>query len=128
MLPYLRSYEAGVLLAFAWLLVSHSFGGNLRDLLSDSVQDFFDAPAAEQEIEALFHRLDEAVGKVATQEILASTQTHSYVPEMLPQSGGGHGLGKRTLRVHGSSTEVSWDLTCAVAELCSDSSSPAASN
>lgn len=100
-----------------------------RDPLSDSVQDFFDAPAAEQEIQAFLHRLDEAVGKVATQEVLASSQTHSHVPEMLSQSRGGHGLWKRTLRMHDSTRKVRSDLACAAAEVYSEvcSRCPAAS-
>lgn len=97
------------------------------DLLSDSVQDFFDAPAAEQEIQALLHRLDEAVGKVATQQVLSSSQTHNHVPKMLSQGGGGHGLGKRTLRVHCCAGKVRSDLACAAAEVCSDSRCPEAS-
>lgn len=80
-----------------------------RDLALASVQDLLDTPAAEQEIQALLHRLDEAVGKVATQEALASSQTHRHVPKMLSQSGRGHGLGKRTLGVHGSAGRISSD-------------------
>lgn len=72
------------------------------DLLSGSVQDLFDAPAAQEEIEALLNRLDKAVGEISTQEVLAPSKTHSHVPKVLSQSGGGHGLGKRTLRMHGS--------------------------
>lgn len=70
--------------------------------LSVSVQDLFYAPAAEEEIEALLHRLHEIVGKVSTQQVLASSKTHGHVPQVLSYSGGGHGLGKRTLRMHGS--------------------------
>lgn len=73
--------------------------------LSLSVEDLFDAPAAEEEIEALLNRLDETVGKVSTQEVLASSQTHGYVPKVLSQRGGGHGLGERTLGMHGSREE-----------------------
>lgn len=91
------------------------------DPLSASVQDFFDAPAAEQEIQALLHRLDEAVSKVAAQEVLASPQTHSHVPKMLSQSGGGHGLGKGALRVHGRArkprSDLWLDLCCGWARL-----------
>lgn len=67
-----------------------------------SVQDLFDAPAAEKEIEALLNRLDKTVGKVSSQEVLASSQAHGHVPQVLSQRGGRHGLGKRTLGVHGS--------------------------
>lgn len=70
--------------------------------LSVSVQDLFDAPAAEEEIEALLNGLDETVGDVSTQEVLASSKTHGHVSQVLSQRGGGHGLGKRTLRMHGS--------------------------
>lgn len=71
-------------------------------LLSVSIQDLFDAPAAEEEIEALLNGLDETVGEVSTQEVFASSQAHGHVPQVLSQGGGGHGLGKRTLRMHGS--------------------------
>lgn len=70
--------------------------------LSLSVQDLFDAPAAEEEIEALLNRLDETVGKVSTHEVLATSQTHGHVPQVLSQRGGRHGMGKRTLGMHGS--------------------------
>lgn len=73
--------------------------------ISMSVQDLFDAPAAEEKIETLFHRLDKTVGKISSQEVLASSKTHCYVPQVLSQRGGRHGLGKRTLRMHGSSEE-----------------------
>lgn len=73
--------------------------------LSLSVQDLFDAPAAEKEVEALLHRLDATVGKVSSHEVLASSQTHGHVPQVLSQRGGGHGLGKRTLGMHGSGEE-----------------------
>lgn len=74
-------------------------------IYSLSVQDLFDAPAAEEEIEALLDRLDETIGKVSSQEVLASSQTHCHVPQVLPQRGGGHGLGKRTLGMHSSGEE-----------------------
>lgn len=70
--------------------------------LSLSVQDLFDAPAAEKEIEAFLNWLDESIGKVSSQEVLASSQAHGHVSQVLSQRGGGHGLGKRTLGVHGS--------------------------
>lgn len=75
------------------------------DLLSGSVQDLFDAPAAQEEIQALLNRLDKTVGEISTQEVLAPSKTHSHVPKVLSQSRGGHGLGKRTLRMHGSERE-----------------------
>lgn len=48
--------------------------------LSGSVQDLFDAPAAQEEIEALLDRLDKTVGKISTQEVLAPSETHGHVP------------------------------------------------
>lgn len=95
--------------------------------MSVSVQDLFDAPAAEEEIQALLDWLNEAVGKVATQEVLASSQTHSHVPKVLSQRGRGHGLGKRTLGVHGCARKIRSDLACASAGVCSVSRCPAAS-
>lgn len=74
----------------------------LTTTLSVSIQDLFDAPAAEEEVEALLNGLDETIGEVSTQEVFASSQTHGHVPQVLSQGGGGHGLGKRTLRMHGS--------------------------
>lgn len=65
-----------------------------------SVQDLFDAPAAQEEVEALFEGLDETVGDVSSQEVLASSESHGDVAQALPQ-GGWHGLGERTLGVHG---------------------------
>lgn len=70
--------------------------------LSPSVQDLLDAPAAEEEVQALLDRLYETIGKVSSQEVLASSQSHGHVPQVLSQGGGRHGLGKRTLRMHGS--------------------------
>lgn len=70
-----------------------------------SVQDLFDAPAAEEEIEAFLDRLDKTVGNVSSQEVLASSNTHSHVPQLLSQRGGGHRLGKRSLGMHGSREE-----------------------
>lgn len=72
------------------------------DLLSPSlsVQDLFDAPAAEEEIQALLNWLNETVGKVSSQEVLASSEAHGHVPQVLSQRGGGHGLGKRALGLH----------------------------
>lgn len=72
---------------------------------SPSIQDLFDAPAAEEEIEALLNRLNETVGKVSSQEVLAPAETHGHVPQVLSQGGGGHGLGKRTLGMHCSGEE-----------------------
>lgn len=74
-------------------------------IYSLSVQDLLDAPAAQEEIEAFLNRLDETVGKVSSQEVLASSQAHGHVPQVLSQRGGGHGLGKRTLGMHGSAEE-----------------------
>lgn len=68
---------------------------------SPSVQDLLDAPATEKEIQALLNWLDETVGEVSSQEVLASSQTHGQFPQVLSQRGGGHGLGKRTLGMHG---------------------------
>lgn len=74
-------------------------------IYSLSVKDLFDAPAAEEEVEALLKRLNKTVGKVSSKEVLASSQTHGHVPQVLSQRGGRHGLGKRTLGMHGSGEE-----------------------
>lgn len=71
-----------------------------------SVQDLFDAPAAEDEVKALLDRLDETICKVSSQEVLASSQAHGHVSQVLSQRGGGQGLGKRTLGVHASAADT----------------------
>lgn len=76
-------------------------GGTFLSSLHPSVQDLLNAPAAEEEVEALFQGLDEAIGDVSSQEILASSQAQGHVAQVLAQ-GGGHGLGKRSLGVHGA--------------------------
>lgn len=47
---------------------------------SGSVQNLLDAPAAQEEIQALFDRLDKTVGEISTQEVLAPSETHGHVP------------------------------------------------
>ena len=72
---------------------------NFSSLPCASVQDLFNAPAAEQKVEALFQRLDDSVGNVPSQEVLSPAKAKSSVSQVLPQ-GGGHGLGQGPLWVH----------------------------
>lgn len=71
-----------------------------------SVQDLFNAPATEQKIKALFERLEETIAKASSQGVFALSQTHGQVPQALPQRCRGHGLGKRTLGMHGSRRQL----------------------
>lgn len=74
-----------------------------------SVQNLFDAPAAQEEVQTLLHGADESMRHVSSQEVLASAQAHGHVTQALPQRGGqalpqrgGHGLRQRTLGMHAS--------------------------
>lgn len=146
----LLSYETGFILAFAWngrsitlFLIKFKLDEITlkepkdkvgkkkinfwpRDVLSASVKDLLNAPAAEEEIQALLHRLDETVGKVSTQEVLSSSQTHSHVPKMLSQGGGGHGLGERTLGMHCSTrrSDQIWPVVQLESALCPAAQQP----
>lgn len=81
------------------LLLCKLFSDESRISSCASVQDLFDAPAAEQEVEALFKRLDDTVGNVASKQVLAPTEAEHSISQVLPQRGG-HGLGQGALRVH----------------------------
>lgn len=64
-----------------------------------SVQDLFNAPAAEQEVKTLFERLDDPVGNVPSQQVLPMAKTVCQVSQILPQWGR-HSLGQGPRRVH----------------------------
>jgi len=66
-----------------------------------SVQNLFDAPAAQAEVQTLLHGADESIRHVSSQEVLAAAQAHGHVTQALPQRGG-HGLRQRTLGMHAS--------------------------
>ncbi|KAI7806611.1 putative lens epithelial cell protein LEP503, partial [Triplophysa rosa] len=62
------------------------------------VQDLFDAPATEQEVQALFERLDNPIGYISSQQILAMAHPQGRISQVLAQRGW-HGMGLRALRV-----------------------------
>lgn len=64
-----------------------------------SVQDLFNAPAAEQEVKTLFQRLDDPIGNVASQQVLTMAKSICQVSQILAQWAR-HSLRQGALRMH----------------------------
>lgn len=81
---FVRSKEMQIKTAFYRANVQYVNCLQLVLSLSPSVKDLLYTPAAEEEIKTLLNRLDETVGKIPTQEVLAPSETHGHVPQVLP--------------------------------------------
>lgn len=64
---------------------NHLFSKNFLFYLSFSVQDLFDAPAAEQEVEALFKRLDSSIRHISSQDAFATAHPHGCISQVSAQ-------------------------------------------
>lgn len=63
------------------------------------VQDLFNAPATEQEVQTLFERLGDPIGYISPKQILATAHPQGRISQVLAQRGW-HGMGLRSLGVH----------------------------
>lgn len=99
-LKYIATATSNICEAWVFMHVWRDLdSGPKRQHIFFLVQDLFDAPAAEQKVEALFKRLDNSIGHISSQQVLAMAHPQSCISQVLAQWGG-HGLGERTLWVH----------------------------